>query len=77
MKHNDNQRRTKSEAPTAVASISEIHATPMTVHGLIMAMDAQADQIGPRGMGLFACIETALPLARKLMADIGRVMDCG
>ena len=76
MKPNDNLRRTKSEAPTTAPSIIDIHATAMTVLGLIMAMDAQADQIGPRGTGLFACIETALPLARKLMADIEGVMDC-
>ena len=59
---------------TGLPTLEDLHGDAMILLGLVMSMDAQVDSIGPRGTGLFACIELAGPLAKKLTDNLERIM---
>ena len=54
--------------------LQTLHQSALTLLGLVVAMNNQAECIGQDGMGLYACIEVALPIAKKLAGDLERVM---
>lgn len=56
-------------------NITDMHDDAAILRGLIEAMDALSEHIGPKGNGLYACINRALPLSVKLSQDLERLMD--
>ncbi|MEI7775851.1 MAG: hypothetical protein WCK17_13865 [Verrucomicrobiota bacterium] len=62
-----------------LSAIQNVHDKSVTMLGLIQSMDAQVEHIGPKGTGLYTCIELAMPLVRQLSNDLEKIIDdeCG
>ncbi|MDP2051537.1 MAG: hypothetical protein Q8K33_22190 [Cypionkella sp.] len=54
--------------------LTDIHDDALHLRGLIEALDQLADLFGPKSDPLFSITRSALPLARKIAADLERVM---
>ncbi|MDP2051115.1 MAG: hypothetical protein Q8K33_19970 [Cypionkella sp.] len=63
-----------SGADIGLPKLIDIHDDSLHLRGLIEALDQLADLFGPKSDPLFSITRSALPLARKISADLERVM---
>lgn len=59
---------------TALPDIKDIHLGTLQLHGLIEALNFLMEFAGPKSAPIWAVVTSALPLARKISADLERVM---